>query len=238
MWPGHYTQRRDSDRERCVVKRSAAELPVLIAETGKLSGSRWVVESDQILIGRGPECDLVVADRQVSRHHARIRRTGASYVLEDLASKNGTHLNGVPIEGEVPLQDGDVIQIALVLRLVFVGTEDTIPLHREGLTAVGLGRLRMDPQAHRVWVGRTEIDPPLSPPQHRLLELMIENLDRVVSREQIVEHVWPESAGEGVSDQAIDALVRRLRERLTEFDPGHPYILTVRGHGFRLNNPI
>jgi len=220
------------------VKNRSAELPVLIAQTGKLSGSRWVLEGEQILIGRGPECDLVVADRQVSRQHARIRRTGPNYVLEDLASKNGTHLNGVPIKAEVPLQDGDVIQIALVLRLVFVGTEETIPLHREGLGAVGLGRLRMDPQAHRVWVGRNEIDPPLSPPQHRLLELMIQNPDRVISREEIVEHVWPESAGEGVSDQAIDALVRRLRERLMEFDPGHPYVLTVRGHGFRLNNPI
>ena len=220
------------------VKSNAVELPVLIAQTGKLSGSRWVLEGDQILIGRGPECDLVIADRQVSRQHARIRRTGTGYSLEDLASKNGTHLNGVPIEQEVPLQDGDVIQIALVLRLVFVGTEDTIPLHREGLTPVGLGRLRMDPQAHRVWVGRSEIDPPLSPPQYRLLELMIQNSDRVVAREEIVEQVWPDSAGEGVSDQAIDALVRRLRERLMEFDPGHPYVLTVRGHGFRLNNPI
>ena len=220
------------------MKHSAAELPVLIAQTGKLTGSRWVLEGDQILIGRGPECDLVVADRQVSREHARIRRTGAGYMLQDLGSKNGTHLNGVPIQKETVLQDGDIIQIALVLRLVFVGTEDTVPLHREGLAQLGLGRLRMDSQAHRVWVGQSEIDPPLSPPQHRLLALMLENPDRVVGREEIVEHVWPESAGEGVSDQAIDALVRRLRERLTGQDPEHSYLLTVRGHGFRLDNPI
>ena len=220
------------------MKHSAAELPVLIAQTGKLNGSRWVLEGDQVLIGRGPECDLVVADRQVSRQHARIRRTGGGFMLEDLGSKNGTHLNGVPIEREILLQDGDIIQIALVLRLVFVGTEDTVPLRREGLAQMGLGRLRMDSQAHRVWVGRSEIDPPLSPPQHRLLALMLENPDRVVSREEIVQHVWPESAGEGVSDQAIDALVRRLRERLTGLDPRHSYLLTVRGHGFRLDNPI
>ncbi len=220
------------------MKHSAAELPVLIAQTGKLNGSRWVLDGDLVLIGRGPECDLVVADRQVSREHARIRRTDAGYLLQDLGSKNGTHLNGVPIQKEILLQDGDIIQIALVLRLVFVGTEDTIPLRREGLAQLGLGRLRMDSQAHRVWVGRSEIDPPLSPPQHRLLALMLENPDRVVGREEIVEHVWPESAGEGVSDQAIDALVRRLRERLTGLDPGHSYLLTVRGHGFRLDNPF
>ncbi len=67
---------------------------------------------------------------------------------------------------------------------------------------------------------------------------MYENPDRVVSRDDIVDRVWPDSAGEGVSEQAIDALVRRLRERLSEVDPENAYVTTVRGHGFRLNNPI
>ncbi|MCH7567350.1 MAG: winged helix-turn-helix domain-containing protein, partial [Nitrospirae bacterium] len=95
----------------------------------------------------------------------------------------------------------------------------------------------VDREAHRVWLGSVEIEPPLSPPQFRLLSLMYENPDRVVTREQIVESVWPDVAGEGVSEQAIDALVRRLRERLSEVDSEHPYVTTVRGHGFRLNNP-
>ncbi len=40
---------------------------------------------------------------------------------------------------------------------------------------------------------------------------------------------------DGVSEQAIDALVRRLRDRIAELDPKHQYIITVRGHGFRLD---
>jgi DNA-binding response OmpR family regulator len=40
-----------------------------------------------------------------------------------------------------------------------------------------------------------------------------------------------------VSEQALDALVRRLRDRLAEIDPIHNYIITVRGHGLRLENP-
>jgi DNA-binding response OmpR family regulator len=142
----------------------------------------------------------------------------------------------VLIEGPELLQDGDIIQIALALKLIYVGTEATIPLKQADLA--GLGRLRMDPQAHRVWVGEREVDPPLSPPQYRLLELIYQNPVKVVTREQIIGAVWPESEGEGVSEQAIDALVRRLRERLAEIDPEHGYIQTVRGHGFRLNNPI
>ena len=40
----------------------------------------------------------------------------------------------------------------------------------------------------------------------------------------------------GDQPQAIDALVRRLRDRLAEVAPDHQYIVTVRGHGFRLDN--
>jgi DNA-binding response OmpR family regulator len=52
----------------------------------------------------------------------------------------------------------------------------------------------------------------------------------------VIEAVWPDTMGEGVSEQAIDALVRRLRDRLAELDAEHQYVLTVRGHGFRFQN--
>lgn len=219
------------------MKDEVGEFPVLIAQTGNLDGGRWVLDSEELIIGRGKDCGVIVPDRQVSRYHARIRRTERGYLLQDLGSKNGTHLNGTEVTEGVLLQDGDEIQIALALKLVYVGIEATIPLKSADLSQLGLGRLRMDTQAHRVWLGQAEIEPPLSPPQFRLLALMYENPDRVITRDQIVEGVWPDSASEGVSEQAIDALVRRLRERLGEVDPGQNYVMTVRGHGFRLNNP-
>jgi DNA-binding response OmpR family regulator len=49
--------------------------------------------------------------------------------------------------------------------------------------------------------------------------------------------VWGEDAL-GISEQALDALVRRLRERLAELEPNHEFVVTVRGHGLRLENPI
>ena len=51
----------------------------------------------------------------------------------------------------------------------------------------------------------------------------------------IVDVVWPGTDGIGVTEQAIDALVRRLRDRLAELDE-YEYVVTVRGHGFRLDN--
>jgi hypothetical protein len=214
------------------------ESPILISQTGKFEGMRWALDREEIVIGRAPECDVVVPDRQVSRHHARLLRTGQGFVLEDLQSKNGTHLNGAQIDSPVTLQDGDVIQVALAMSLMFVGTEATLPLSLDEAAHMGLGRLRMDPDAHRAWVRDMELEPPLSPAQYTLLELLYENAGRVVSRSEVVDKVWPDSDEAGVSEQAIDALVRRLRDRLAEVDPEHEYVVTVRGHGFRLDNPV
>ena len=212
--------------------------PVLISQTGPLQGQRWLLGEADFIIGRDDDVDLVVPERQVSRNHALIRYVSGSYVIQDLESKNGTYVNGVQIQEPTTLQDGDSIQVALACEIIFVGTEATLPLSKSDATQLGLGRLRMDPQAHRVWVGDNEIDPPLSPPQYRMLELLYQNPDRVVTRDEIAACVWPGTEGVGVSDQAIDALVRRLRDRLVEVDPNHAYVVTVRGHGFRIENPV
>lgn len=211
------------------------DVPILVAQSGALQGSHWRLDKDALLIGRGSDCDVVIQDRQISRYHARVRRTPQGYMVEDLGSKNGTHLNGAPLKAPAALQDGDVIQVAFALELAFVGREATMPLVREARD--GIGRLRMDALSHRVWVGERELEPPLSPPQYRLLELLYRNASRVVARGDIVRQVWQDEEGEGVSEQAVDALVRRLRDRLGEIDREHEFVVTVRGHGFRLENP-
>jgi hypothetical protein len=214
------------------------DVPVLIAQTGPQAGQRWNIGQPQFTIGRGGECDIVVPDRQVSREHARIHRSDGAFWIEDLESKNGTHVNGQKLAQGAPhrLQDGDVIQIALAIKLIFVGSEATVPLMGDEPGARG-GLLRIDRLARRVWIGDREIDPPLSVPQYRLLETLYNAPDQVCSRDEIVAAVWPEVMGEGVSEQSIDALVRRLRDRLAEIDPEGQYVVTVRGHGFRLSNP-
>ncbi|MBL8045401.1 MAG: FHA domain-containing protein [Anaerolineales bacterium] len=226
-------------------------VPLLIAQTGPAAGQRWALNKDELLIGREPECDICIPDRQVSRAHARLRRLANGFELEDLGSKNGTHINGAPVQGKILLQDGDVVQVALVARLAYVGSDATMPLRADsamaaalglkrtaplGATNPGSGRLRLDSAARRVWVAEAEVEPPLSAPQFRFLELLYENAGRVCTREEVINAVWPDEAGAGVTEQAIDALVRRVRDRLAELDPEHQYVATVRGHGFRLDN--
>ncbi len=69
-------------------------------------GDKWIV-------GRDPSCDICVEDVNISRQHFRITKKGDQYVITDLGSSNGTHVNDrllKPHQG-FPLKSGDVISI-------------------------------------------------------------------------------------------------------------------------------
>jgi pSer/pThr/pTyr-binding forkhead associated (FHA) protein len=209
------------------------EKPVIVASEGELAGQQWTIDSDPFVIGRGSDCHIVLPERQVSRHHVRITREDGQYTLHDLGSKNGTHLNGVQIAGSVPLHDGDEITIALCVKMLFVGSDATLPLTFEEERPAG--NLVLDDDQRTVTIGNRSLAPPLSLAQFRLLQTLYEADGAVVDRDAIIEAVWPGTGGIGVTEQAIDALVRRLRDRLAELDD-YEYIVTVRGHGFRFEN--
>ncbi len=215
------------------MKKSQEEYPLLVAQEGPLKGQRWQL-SQTLVLGREQNCDVVISDRQISRFHTRITPTSEGVFLEDLGSKNGTHHNGVPLSAPVVLQDGDLISVALAQQFLFLTSDATMPL----LEGSGLsGRLMMDQKSRRVWVNQQQLVPPLSAQQFKLLWLLYESHGQVVSRPDLVSAVWGDEQAAGVSDQALDTLIRRLRDRLAALDPTHQYIDTVRGHGIRLDNP-
>jgi len=76
-------------------------------------------------IGRADDNQVRLTERNVSRHHARIRLTGTSWTLEDLGSYNGLFVNGTRIAGACELNAGDAIQLGdFVLQL----HSDRVPL--------------------------------------------------------------------------------------------------------------
>jgi len=214
------------------------EVPLLIAQTGPLNGQRWFLRNS-VIIGRDNSCEIVISDRQVSRRHARLTTTTNGVLLEDLGSKNGTHRNGERVDEPVILEDGDNVQVALAQNFIFISSDATLPLEGEDifLRKEGSGLLRIDKRSRRVWVGDQEVDPPLSVSQYKVLELLYENEGRVVTRLQLVEAIWGEDEVINFSEQALDAIIRRLRDRLASVDATHSLISTVRGHGLRLDNP-
>ena len=99
------------------------------------------------------------------------------------------------------------------------------------------GRLRLDIRSRQVWVNDRLVDPPLSALQFHVLRVLYENLGQVVDRQKLVIEAWGEEQAIGVSDQALDALLRRLRDRIAAIDMTNSYVVTVRGHGIKLENP-
>jgi len=209
------------------------EYPILVAQDGPLKGQRWAL-SRTLMVGRDPGCDIQVQDRQVSRFHVRITPTPEGVIVEDLGSKNGTNHNGTDLSAPVMLQDGDLFGIALAQQFLFLTSDATMPLAEGGPRA---GRLLMDQKSCQLWVNQQQVAPPLSAQQFRLLWKLYEKQGQVISRAELVSVVWGDEQMAGVSDQALDALIRRLRDRLAVLDPGHQFINTVRGHGLRLDNP-
>jgi len=218
--------------------QSTEEFPILVAQSGPLNGERFAINAS-LVIGREDTCDIVIPSRQVSRVHARLTQTAIGIELEDIDSKNGTHCNGKLINSPVLLQDGDIIQIALAQQFLYLSSDATMPLESEPLEMlqVNPNYLRMETRSRRVWIGSEEVLPPLSVSQFSLLELLYNHQGRVVERKKLIENVWGEEDAIGVSEQALDALIRRLRDRLAAVNPTHSYIITVRGHGLRLDNP-
>ncbi|HWI34528.1 MAG TPA: FHA domain-containing protein, partial [Lapillicoccus sp.] len=78
---------------------------------GQMAGTALPFGRQGVLIGRGPECTLVLDDEFASSRHARIFPRPEGWFVEDLGSRNGTTVGGVKISGAVPVESGTVIRI-------------------------------------------------------------------------------------------------------------------------------
>lgn len=77
-------------------------------------GSRIPLEAEPVVIGRMPECTVVLTDPNVSRRHAEVKRQGSDVIVVDLQSTNGTRVNGLSIRERV-LVDGDDITVGTTI---------------------------------------------------------------------------------------------------------------------------
>lgn len=90
---------------------------LLISTRGAVSGSRYLLDEDEISVGRDPRADILLDDSTVSRAHAVFRRTGATFTVIDSGSLNGTYVNRQRVD-QSTLKNGDEIMIGK-FRLVF-----------------------------------------------------------------------------------------------------------------------
>ena len=87
-----------------------------------------------------------------------------------------------------------------------------------------IGRLRLEPRRHRVWIGETELT--LTAREFAVLSYLAERVDEPVGKQQLLDEVWEEP---DLDPNAVEVCVAQLRKKI-----GAPWIETVRGVGYRL----
>src|SRR5262245_7419638 len=91
--------------------------------------------TDRTIVGRHPECEIVLTDPMSSRRHCRVERSPAGgFMAEDNGSANGTLLNGEPLRARTMIKNGDTLQIGstlLVLRVEIVASRDIMATRQQ-----------------------------------------------------------------------------------------------------------
>jgi pSer/pThr/pTyr-binding forkhead associated (FHA) protein len=123
----------------------------LIVLDGAAAKPRYDLSGVSFLIGRAPDCDIVINDQEASRHHARISRVGERYTIEDAQAANPTILNGRILTEPRPLHDGDVIVIGSVMLQVNLASDAEAPKPRPGSK-----RTRSNPSLRRAVAQRPQ----------------------------------------------------------------------------------
>ncbi len=92
---------------------------VLVVKRGPNAGTRFVLTEPLTKVGRHPASDLFLDDVTVSRRHVEVTAGAAGYTVRDVGSLNGTYLNRERIDSEVPVHNGDELQVGK-FRLLFL----------------------------------------------------------------------------------------------------------------------
>jgi two-component system OmpR family response regulator len=199
-----------------------ADLEVAAAATGRQALDAAKDFRPDVLI-----LDVMLPDVDGFEVSRRIRSNGSAAPVIFLTARAGTEdkLLGLSLGGDdyvtKPFSLEELIaRVRVALRRS--GADSTVAGHLEFVD------IEMDEDAHRVWRGGTPVE--LSPTEFNLLRFFMMNPDRVLSRAQILDHVWDYDFS-GVAN-VVETYVSYLRKKL---DPlGEPLLHTVWGVGYVL----
>src|SRR3982751_4073136 len=127
-------------------------------------GTLFPIHLGDCLLGRSPECPIVLASERVSREHAVVRRIHSGLQIEDLGSRNGTWVNGARIRYPTVLQPGDEIELGEDLLEVVIQQNARMPETVSGVVSPvgqeterqrrGLEQMEQGPALNRRTPGR------------------------------------------------------------------------------------
>lgn len=92
----------------------------LTMRKGPLPGKVYDLAKSLLIIGREVKGDIVINDAEVSRQHLRLtEQAGGGYMVEDLASTNGSFVNGQRLSGPTALRPGDILGLGGTVELEY-----------------------------------------------------------------------------------------------------------------------
>ncbi len=100
--------------------------PTLTIQEGYGVVREYVIQNPETTIGREEDCDIVIKDGNVSRHHAVIHSSGGKLTIEDLNSANGTFVNSAPTTSKT-IKHLDLVQIGSVMLILNDPDNTVIP---------------------------------------------------------------------------------------------------------------
>ena len=142
--------------------------PTLTIQEGYGVVREIAIRKPELVIGRDSDCDIVINDRNVSRHHLRITEDSGGLVVTDLGSANGTFVNSSPITSK-HIKHMDLIQIGSVMIVLNdpdnpglvqePGSEEKNPAESSGYTFDFLRQVvkRLEQNSARVFKGKPEV---------------------------------------------------------------------------------
>lgn len=114
-------QEKLSSSERSIISKLNPGTAMFIILAGPGKGSRYLIDTDEVSIGREPSSDIFLDDITVSRKHAKLKKKSA-YIVEDLNSLNGTYLNAESVT-KSSLKNGDELQVGKFRLTFFIANE-------------------------------------------------------------------------------------------------------------------
>jgi hypothetical protein len=197
-------------------------------------GSLIMLDGDSAVIGRDPDCDVVLDNIFVSRFHARLRADNGEYELTDLDSRNGIEIDGQPVAGRAVLTGGSAFTIGpFELRIVERSRIDEVTQQFVVPDRNATPTLIVDESTHEVFIGAVPIRPRLSRLEFRLLALLHDAGGSICHRTELGDMIWG-------SDQwdlnMLHRLVHRLKEKIEPIPDQPRYVVTVPGVGYRLQS--
>lgn len=111
-----------SSADLSVIEHLQVGSAMLLVQRGPDAGARFLLDQDQVSVGRHPSSDIFLDDISVSRRHAQFKREPQGYRVSDLGSLNGTYVNRDRIDTDVLLTGGDEVRFGKYRLIYFAGS--------------------------------------------------------------------------------------------------------------------